>query len=85
MSYLYNVTDYDGINEWFPSKREAFRAAKVWAAEDQRHSITVVRCQIERLTLRYACRLLTGEGFTSEQVTVLKIEPPPATGDDAAD
>lgn len=75
MPYLYNVTDYDELNEWYSTKAEAVRAARAWS--DPRSRIRVNRHAIEKLTPRYACKLLTGCGFSLAQETILTIEADP--------
>lgn len=72
MSYVYNVTDYNEINEFYPTKREAIAQAKGWGQRDV--TVYVNRHMLLPLNLRYACRLLTGCGWSAEQVEVFKIE-----------
>jgi hypothetical protein len=78
---VYNVTDYDEINEWFPTIQQAKRAAidwaRAWPAYDPKtdHEIVVVACQLERLTRAYACKLLSGQGWAVAQETIYRARP----------
>ena len=77
MPHVYNVTDYNELDEWHATRRAAKRAAIDWAhqSNDPDYEVRVVAHGIEPLTRNYACKLLSGTGWATETFTIYTARP----------
>lgn len=70
---LYNVTDYDEVNEWHPTKAVAIKVARDLSKDlpDYETGVVVNEHDIgATLNREVACRLLSGSGFSLKQTEV---------------
>lgn len=68
---IYHVTDDGGnVNEWKPTKAVALKLGRSYKS-DGYPTVRVDEVTLsEPLTKAFACRLITGEGIASSEVTV---------------